>query len=385
MVKKYFLLLAAIFSVAITSTAQITVEDSIVVDGRYRSYRLYIPTALSSGNHPLVLNMHGLGSNAIEQQYYGNFMPIADTAGFYVVMPQGLSATYMGTTTTFWSVGFPGTPSNVDDVKFLSALIDTLAARYPVDMARVYATGMSNGGYMAHILGLQLNNKIAAIASVAGSIVPGVYATLTPVRSVPAMQIHGTADSTVPYNGFAFFGMPLDTVVQFWIRNNGCNATPVQTSLLNINTTDNSTADHFVWSGGRNGATVEFFRINGGSHSWPGAFPVFPSTNQDFSASSEIWRFFRQYRLGQLNNPPAAVGSSPTTISTISIVPNPAHDRLYVQTATAGTATIRDVTGKVMLRATQKDIDVAALPAGIFMLQYSGSDGSVSFTKFVKE
>ena len=166
----------------VTVNAQTTLIDSFRVDGIYRSYRLYIPAGGGGGSRPLILNMHGLGSNAWEQQYYSNFMPVADTAGFYIVMPEGTA--YMGT--TFWNVGFPGTP-NVDDVKFLSALIDTLGRRYPVDKRAVYATGMSNGGYMAHILGIRLNNKIAAIASVAGSIVPAALATAVPGRAVPAM------------------------------------------------------------------------------------------------------------------------------------------------------------------------------------------------------
>src|SRR5436305_14547620 len=125
-------------------------------------------------------------------------------------MPQGTS--FNGT--TFWNVGFPGTPP-VNDVKFLSALIDTLAKRYPVDKNRIYATGMSNGGYMAHVLGIELNDKIAAIASVAGSIVPQKYAAASPGRTVPAMEIHGTADSTVPYKGFGLYGIPVDTVLKF--------------------------------------------------------------------------------------------------------------------------------------------------------------------------
>lgn len=290
MIKNSFLLVFCCL-LALSAKAQTTIVDSFMVDGAYRSFRLYIPASLTAATRPLILNMHGLGSNAFEQQYYGNFMPIADTAGFYVVMPQGTS--FAGT--TFWNVGFPGTP-NVNDIKFLSALLDTLSKRYPVDKSRVYATGMSNGGYMAHLLGIQLSNKIAAIASVAGSIVPDVYSSLTPGKAVPAMQVHGTADGTVSYNGFAY-GVPIDTVVGFWVRNNGCNQTPVQMAVPDVNSSDGCTADHLVWSGGRNGTTVELFRVNGGAHSWPGSLPVLGVTNQDFSASREIWRFFSQYRL----------------------------------------------------------------------------------------
>jgi polyhydroxybutyrate depolymerase len=373
MVKKYWLLLLAIVGGFVNLKAQTTVVDSIVVDGIYRSYRLYIPAAINAATRPLILNMHGLGSNAIEQQYYGNFMPIADTAGFYVVMPQGTSVSG----TTYWNVGFPGS-GNVDDVKFLSVLIDTLARRYPIDNSRVYATGMSNGGYMAHLLGIRLNNKIAAIASVAGSIVSTIYSGANPGRAVPAMQIHGTADATVPYKGFAY-GVPIDSVVAFWVRNNGCNPIPTQTAVPNTNTSDGCTADHFVWSGGKGGSTVELFKVAGGEHSWPGAPPVIGITNQDFSASAEFWRFFRQYRLST----PSAVGSSPSPVF-FHFAPNPARNMLQIDTKEPGVVSVYDQAGKLLLTTREKVLDVSALPGGNFVLEFNNGREKSSAV-FVKE
>src|SRR5436189_976215 len=128
MVKKCLQVFAAMLCFMSSTIAQTTLVDSFMVDGIYRSYRFYIPVNLTQPTRPLILNMHGLGSNAFEQQYYSNFMPIADTAGFYIVMPEGTS--FNGS--NFWNVGFPGTPA-VNDVKFLSTLIDTLAKRYPID------------------------------------------------------------------------------------------------------------------------------------------------------------------------------------------------------------------------------------------------------------
>ena len=240
---------------------------------------------------------------------------------------------------------------------------------------------MSNGGYMAHLLGIQLNNRIAAIASVAGTIVPNVYPTAMPGRAVPAMQVHGTADPTVPYAGSAL-GIPIDTLMKFWVRNNGCNPVPVQTAVPNTNTGDGCTADHFVWSGGHNGATVELYRVNGGEHSWPGSPPVLGVTNQDFSASKEIWRFFSQYRLNQftsVNALPAAQAGL------LQVWPNPAQSRLYVAAGTAGGKfAISDITGKVLLRTAEQDIDISGLPAGMYMLQYTGSM-QTGVAKFIKE
>jgi polyhydroxybutyrate depolymerase len=373
MVKKCLLLLLVLIGGLSGARAQTTLIDSIIVDGIYRSYRLYIPASFNAATRPLVLNMHGLGSNAIEQQYYGNFMPIADTVGFYVVMPQGTSING----TTYWNVGFPGS-GNVDDVKFLSVLIDTLARRYPIDITRVYATGMSNGGYMAHLLGIRLNNKIAAIASVAGSIVPSVYAGANPGRAVPAMQVHGTADPTVPYPGFAY-GVSVDSIVAFWLRNDGCNPIPVQTSVPNTNTADGCTAEHFVWSGGMAGSTLELLRINGGGHSWPGSPAVLGVTNQDFSASAEIWRFFSQYQLST----PTAVGTT-TSPAFFHLMPNPARNMLQIDAKGQGVITIYDQAGRLLLTTKEKVVDVSRLPGGNFLLQFNNGREKSSAV-FVKE
>src|SRR5215216_987059 len=107
MFRNFLVLLLASFAIVNSAFTQSTVEDSFIVDGIYRSYRLYIPAAFTSPTRPLILNMHGVGSSAFEQQYYSNFMPIADTAGFYMVYPQGTS--FNGT--TFWNVGVAGTPA----------------------------------------------------------------------------------------------------------------------------------------------------------------------------------------------------------------------------------------------------------------------------------
>ena len=295
MVKKIMVLLAVLFGAGIGADAQVTITDSFLVDGRYRSYRLYVPAGDTFSARPLIINMHGLGSNAFQQQFYSGLMPIADTAGFLLVMPQGNKARR-----AYWSVGFEGM-TVVDDVRFLSALIDTISARYPVDAGRVYATGMSNGGYMAYMLALKLSHRIAAVASVTGSIVPGEVPRRGPAMAVPVLQIHGTADASVPYGG-SDYGLPIDSLMQFWVRRNGCKPEPEMRALPDTNSTDGSTVEHYVWSGGKDGVRVELFKVKGGGHTWPGAPISIGVTNRDFSAAQEIWRFFRRYRLGESAN-----------------------------------------------------------------------------------
>lgn len=363
----------------ILASAQVTVIDSIQSGGIWRNYRLYLPANYNANTslRPLILNLHGLGSNALEQENYGDFRAIADTAGFITVHPNG-TVSSIG---RYWNAGF--FPAGTDDVTFLSALIDTLKARYRVDAQRVYSTGMSNGGFMSYYLASKAPQKVAAIASVTGAILPAGFPPQDPGRPVPVMEIHGTADVTVPYTG-GTNNVHIDTLVKYWVGKNGCNPTPQMTAVPNTSTTDGCTAERYVWSGGAAGSVVELFKIIGGGHTWPGSvFPI-PGivTNQDFSASSEIWRFFRPYTLNALT---ASVGSSAGRQSiSLRAVPNPVRDVLRVEGGGAGSFTVTDALGRAVLQTTQASISTRSLPVGVYQLRFDGVKGSGS-VQFVKE
>lgn len=306
--------------------AQTTINSTIQSGGLTRDYRLYVP-AIYNGSTlvPLVLNLHGYTSNNQQQEFYGDFRPIADTANFLVVHPNG---TMDPNGNRFWNTFNSG--SAVDDVAFLSALIDTLQATYNIDPNRIYSTGMSNGGFMSYTLACELNDRIAAIASVTGSMTAANLAACQPARPVPVMEIHGTADNVVPYNG-ANTLVSIPTLVAAWVAFNHTNPTPVVTPVPNTSTTDGATAEHYLYGGGDNGSTVEHYKIIGGGHTWPGAFPI-GVTNQDFSASREIWRFFSQYRLDELT----AAGEPVINVAHWSASPNPFGSYLVLQTNTPG-------------------------------------------------
>ena len=188
-----FLLLLQVF----VTVAQQTIEDTIMYDGRMRTFILYVPESYQADvPAPLVLNFHGYTSNNLEQMFYGDFRPIADTAGFLIVHPMG-TVDLLGN--THWNVGWGS--STVDDVGFTNALLDTLSAEYNINQDRIYSTGMSNGGFMSYRLACELSNRIAAIASVTGAMTINTPSTCSPEHPMPVMEIHGTADSTVPYNG----------------------------------------------------------------------------------------------------------------------------------------------------------------------------------------
>ena len=169
-----------------------TMVYSMQHGGVTRSYRLYVPPSYTGTVPvPLVFNLHGYTSNATQQEFYSGMNAVADTAGFIVCYPDGIN--------NAWNSGFtPPYHSGVDDVGFISALIDLLGTAYNVNLARVYACGMSNGGYMSFRLACDLDERIAAVASVTGSMSTLQASNCTAARAVPVCQIHGDDDQTVP-------------------------------------------------------------------------------------------------------------------------------------------------------------------------------------------
>lgn len=294
--------------------AQTTISDTISSGGILRDYRLYIPAIYNPANPvPLVFNLHGYTSNNVAQEFYGDFRPIADTANFIIVHPNG---TKDGFGNRFWNT-FDG--STVDDVGFISNLIDSIKANYSIDENRIYSTGMSNGGFMSYELACQLSERITAIASVTGSMLLSHKNLCNAIHPTPVMEIHGTADATVPYNGTSSF-IHIDSLVKFWVQFNNCSTTPIFTSVPDIDNTDNCTAENYLFNGGNQNSEVELYKIIGGEHTWPGSSFNTTVTNMDFSASEKIWQFFSQYKLNELTS---GIENKMVEKSVFSVFPNP--------------------------------------------------------------
>lgn len=304
--------------------SQTTISKNILFNGITRNYRIYIPAIYNSSTPvPLVFNLHGYGSNNIQQEGYGNFRPIADTANFILVHPNG---TLDGSSQRYWNCfGTPGT--GVNDIGFISALIDTVSKLYSINADRIYSTGMSNGGFMSYDLACGLSNRIAAVASVTGTMIFSHKNWCSPTHPVPVMHIHGTADATVSYNGSTSF-VPVDSVVSYWVKRNNCTTTPVITTVPDINTTDGCIAENYLYANGDKGSTVELYKVTNGGHSWPGASVNLNVTNMDFSASVEIWRFFRKY---SLNNLTLSNNEIEENKNSLILYPNPANDFLSIK------------------------------------------------------
>jgi polyhydroxybutyrate depolymerase len=363
-----------------SAKAQTTFIDSIFVGGQYRSYRLYVPAIYTGASaRPLILNLHGYTSNAQQQQLYSNFMPIADTANFLMVFPNGTFSSGQ----RFWNAGLSS--ALVNDIAFLSALIDSLDLTYNINLNRVYSTGMSNGGYMSHTLACELSNRITAIASVTGSIFNTQYGSnCHPMRPVPVMQIHGTNDPTVPYIGSST-SMPIDSVVKYWVTKNNCNPVATFSNVPNTSSTDGCTAEHYRYLNGTSGSSVELYKIIGGTHTWPG-FPFGGlGTNLDINASKEIWRFFNKYSLSALTT----VDENEQLKNILKVYPNPVSSVLNfnLENESSVSIIISDVLGKVVLaEASQTNsISVANLTSGIYFLSVKTQSGAEAKVKFIKD
>ena len=356
--------------IALGLNAQNTVNASFVHNGINRSYSFYVPASYNGSEaYPLVLNLHGYTSFGWQQSLYGDFKPIADTAGFIVVHPEG--TVQPGTTNTqFWNVGF--FPSNVDDVAFLEALIDTISAEYNINPRRIYSTGMSNGGFMSYHLACR-SDRFAAIASVTGSMTATTASSCNPSRPIPVMQIHGTADATVPYAGNSGF-LPIDSVVNYWVQFNNCPTPATMTNVPDVAPTDGATAEHYVYAPGDGGASVEFYKVINGAHTWPGAPLAIDVTCMDFSASKEIWRFFSQFE-----HPTAGMASNQTK-QPLSIWPNPADQSIRFSEYNQGPGSfkIMDMEGRIMVigqwQSGENQIDISHLKAGMYVLECFNGD-----------
>ena len=362
---RFITVLLLLVGCTFSSFSQQTINASITHDGIQRNYILYIPE-IYDGNTavPLILNFHGFGSNAAQQMFYGDFRDIADTEGFLLVHPEG--TTFIGD--QFWNVGFPGLSSNIDDVGFTEALIDELATLYTIDLDRVYATGMSNGGFMSFLLACQLSEKIAAVASVTGSMTQDTFDDCNAQHPTPVLQIHGTDDGVVLYNGNNL-SIPIADVISYWVDFNNCETTPTTTTLPDVDVSDGSTIEHSVYEDGDNGITTEHMKVIGGGHTWPGSVINTAGTNQDIDASMEIWLFFSRF---DINGP---LSTDDFEKNQVTIYPNPTQSKINLSLKYAKEVHYKlfSPLGKQLMTGTitssNEEIDISHLPSNIYFLK----------------
>lgn len=247
---------------------------SLNSSGTGRTYLLYVPPGYDGSRAmPLVLNFHGLGSNGEQQHLYSGLIPIAEREGFLVASPDGINRSWLLT---------PG----VNDIAFTRDLVAEISRLVCVDPDRVYATGMSNGGFMSAAVACGASDLVAAVAPVAG--LTGVSGLCG--EPVPFIEFHGTDDRIVPYEagilaptGGPFAGVP--ALMEEWAEHNGCEGDPVERRV-------SETVVFREYQGCD--APTGHYVIEGGGHTWPGGLAIerLGSTTKEISAAETAWAFF---------------------------------------------------------------------------------------------
>lgn len=390
MVQKIYTSLFLFFFSISMSFGQQLVQYEIMHDGELREYSVFLPSSYQEGQSlPMVFNLHGFGSNVTEQIFYSNLNIVAQEEDFIVVTPQGLvRTTSIGQTGEHWNAYF-GT--DVDDVDFLNLLIDRVYTDYNIDLARVYSTGMSNGGFMSYRLACELSDRITAIASVAGGVFNIQLNNCSPDRAVPIMQVHGTNDAIVDFDGIPLFAPSIPELVDFWVDLNNCS-TPADTiEIPNISTTDNSTVNKLEYNNGDDDAKVWFYIVENGGHTWPDAAIDLPGevTNHDFNASEHIWEFFSQFTHPNPAEGTIVLSNYNLLVDHINIFANPTSQELTVTSDETDIQNIRvvDMMGRTIIEnnstSPQQEVqlNLGSIPTGIYVATVKTTSGI--FTKKV--
>lgn len=274
-------------------------ENSLVCGGYTRTYNVHLPPQYNaSGKFPVILAFHGGMGTAKGMARVSRLNRLANERGVIVVYPQGMN--------NHWQDGRNlAMKDSVDDVAFISKLLNKLFQDYSIDKSRVYATGISNGGFFAQRLACEMPDKFAAVASVAASRLVGMK--YSPKRPIPIMFMLGTEDPLVPWAGGTIKGTTKDKenvysgeqTLAYWLKTNHCSTVP--NKFIDLKPDDGT---HFVansYKPMRGTSEVIFCKIEGGGHCWPGGVQYLPKffvgTTSAVKGNEIIYDFFSQHHL----------------------------------------------------------------------------------------
>jgi len=343
-----------------------SINDTITWQNSNRAFITYVPSSYSiTDTVPLVFALHGLGDIASNFESFMGMNAVADTANFIVVYPQALVDPLTNNQTAFSSgINFF---SGVDDVGFVNALIDTLVSQYNIDTTRVYATGFSMGGFMTHRLACQLSDRLTAAASVSGQMAMSIPPNCNPVKEIPLMHIHGTADGTVRYNGYDSLQMlSVDSTLAIWQMNNGCTSEPTLVYSLPNNAPDNFITTVYRWIDCNNNSEILLYKVDSADHQW------FYEPASDFNAATEIWKFFMRHPNNGLTT---SISNTLTNTENLSIYPNPSSDIITIYSTQDEEIIISDVMGRSVLITISSEnmiVDVSEWSNGMYFIQSNG-------------
>ena len=276
-------------------TSALAQVSSIVHKEDKRRYIVYTPPSYQSAPQqafPVVFNFHGGGMSMAEQMLYTQMNKTADRHQFIVVYPQGIKQD--------WNVGFGmDYLTGTDDVGFTQAMLSKLKQDYRIDDQRVYATGLSRGGFFALRLAAELPQQFAAVASVGAPMPEPVVRHHQQRGKVGMLLIQGTADKVVLHEGKANGYLSAQGTFDYWRKHNGIEGATPQPRLIPGPAGDTTQVSWLEQGAG--GASVALLTVKDGGHTWPGAdafnigLPI-GKTTRAVDANDVIWDFFSKHR-----------------------------------------------------------------------------------------
>ena len=252
---------------------------------------------------PMVLALHGGGSNARQMERYTRFNDLAAKEGFLVVYPEAVDGN--------WNdgrgiAGVRAQQENIDDVKFVRTILDCMSKEHKIDRSRVFCTGISNGAFMSHRLATEASDVITAIAPVVGGMAPAMAKKFHPDQPVSILIIQGDADPLVPIRG-GMVGfprgrkrgqvIPTEETISLYLRRNGNQGDPTVTTL-DRDEKDGTSVEIRRYPDGPGGVRTQVYIVRNGGHTWAGRPLYLPEmligkATQEFSATEVIWEFFK--------------------------------------------------------------------------------------------
>lgn len=287
------------------------IYEEFAFDGATRYLKTHVPPQYDGRRAvPLVLFLHGAGGDPeVASNPYFGWSEKADSEGFIVVYPGAKSDRSDDFGRWHYNVMYgKGVRGKTKDTAFLRTIIERMEGRYAIDSKRIFLTGFSLGGMMAHKAGLELSDKLAAIAPVSGL---AGFATAgstgdpqpcKPERPMSVIIVHGRADTTVPFDGgplrwtkegerLVSARLYAPYAARYWAAANGCSETPKTEKSAG------GTVVRETWSGGVDGTEVSLCVVANCGHAWPGGVDPYSKTQQtmEISATDVIWEFFKAH------------------------------------------------------------------------------------------
>jgi polyhydroxybutyrate depolymerase len=288
---------------------------SLVYEDVNRSYQVFVPTVYDDDTPlPVVVALHGRDQGASNMAETTDLTALGEEMGFFVVFPNAIN----GQWNYVRNVPFYDQEGSlvVDDTGFLLAVLEDMGTLFEIDRTRVYALGLSNGGFMTHRLACEAPDTFAAFASIAATAFGGLDTLCEETANVPMMIVHGTEDPIVPWEGAVVenpdgegslpVSLSASETALFWAEHNGCS-TEFSSQDLPSNGLSPKTRVRLITADDCDeGGAFQFFVVLGGGHTWPGirwegSEATVGRTNLDISASRAAWSFFQEFALESAN------------------------------------------------------------------------------------